>query len=515
MRRNYELKKSRYLIRCGLAAAGAAVLLAGCGFSREADNRETVQTETAESSEAVPPTDSVLPSGSETTEPSETETIEAFPGGESETETEETESEEEPEDETEEAPEEVEVDRHNWDVNLILGTDIHYLAPSLTDGGSGFQYMVEHGDGKVVTYVDQITDAFLEEVIRQEPDVLILSGDLTLDGEKKSHEELAGKLYRVEDAGIPVLVIPGNHDINNHHAAQFRGQERLPAEFTTPAEFREIYRDFGYDEAISEDRTSLSYVYELDDKTRFLMLDTCQYKQKALVGGAILTDTYDWIEAQLADAWDCEMDIIPVGHHNLLDESEIYVEDCTIEHGEQLVDMLENWDVPVFLSGHLHVQHTKRSEDNRGVWEMVTSSLATPACQYGSLGLNHNGSFYYWTQAVDVEGWAKRHGSREEDLLEFNTFKEPFLRRVFYNQSYDALQKIPGLTENQRKRMSNLYSDLNYHYYQGTACQISEEVQKNPDYQLWLGDGSFTVLTDYVQYIIRDAKRDYNVVDNR
>lgn len=509
------MKESRYLIRGGLAAVGAAVLLAGCSFSQEADNQETVQTETAESSEAVPPTDSVLPSGSETTEPSETGTIEAFPGGESETETEEPESEEEPEDETEEAPEKPEVDRHNWDVNLILGTDIHYLAPSLTDGGSGFQYMVEHGDGKVVTYVDQITDAFLEEVIRQEPDVLILSGDLTLDGEKKSHEELAEKLYRVEDAGIPVLVIPGNHDINNHHAAQFRGQERLPAEFTTPAEFREIYRDFGYDEAISEDRTSLSYVYELDDKTRFLMLDTCQYKQKALVGGAILTDTYDWIEAQLADAWDCEMDIIPVGHHNLLDESEIYVEDCTIEHGEQLVDMLENWDVPVFLSGHLHVQHTKRSEDNRGVWEMVTSSLATPACQYGSLGLNHNGSFYYWTQAVDVEGWAKRHGSREKDLLEFNTFKEPFLRRVFYNQSYDALQKIPGLTENQRKRMSNLYSDLNYHYYQGTAYRISEEAQKNPDYQLWLGDGSFTVLTDYVQYIIRDAKRDYNVVDNR
>lgn len=175
--------------------------------------------------------------------------------------------------------------------------------------------------------------------------------------------------------------------------------------------------------------------------------------------------------------------------------------------------ILEDWDVPFFLSGHLHVQHTKRSEDNRGVWEMVTSSLATPACQYGNLVFRSDGSFSYWTKAVDMEQWAKRHERTEEELLNFNKFKEPFLRRVFYNQSYDALQSIAGLTEGQRERMSHLYSELNYHYYQGTAYKIRDNVEKNPDYQLWLGDGSFTVLTDYVQYIVSDAKRDFNRVE--
>lgn len=402
---------------------------------------------------------------------------------------------------------------YEWEKKAIIGTDIHYLSRSLTDGGSSFQYMVEHGDGKVVTYIEQITDAFLEEVIRQQPDVLILSGDLTLDGEKKSHEELAGKLYSVEEAGIPVLVIPGNHDINNRHAAQYQGEERIPAEFTTPEEFREIYQDFGYNEAISEDRRSLSYIYEIDDYNRLLMLDTCQYQQKALVGGAILTDTYDWIEEQLEDAWDNGMNMIPVAHHNLLDESEIYVDDCTIEHGEQLVNILENWDVAIFLSGHLHVQHSKRSEDNRGVWEMVTSSLATPACQYGNLLFRDDGSFRYWTQTVDVERWAKRNNRTEKELLEFDDFKEPFLRKVFYNQSYDALKRIEELSESKRERMSVLYSELNYHYYQGTAYQIRERVLKDPNYQLWLEDGAVTVLADYVQYIVSDAKRDYNRVE--
>lgn len=401
------------------------------------------------------------------------------------------------------------------EVQLLLGTDIHYLSRELTDGGSCFQYMVEHGDGKIVTYIEQITDAFVEEVIERQPHVLILSGDLTLNGEKKSHEELAEKLYQIEDAGIPVLVIPGNHDINNHHAARFEGEERLPAEFTTPSEFREIYRDFGYDEAISEDRTSLSYVYELDENTRFLMLDSCQYAQKALVGGAILSDTYDWIEQMLEEAWEAGADIIPIAHHNLLDESEIYVEDCTIEHSEQLIRLLEDWDAPFFLSGHLHVQHTKRSDEGRGIWEMVTSSLATPACQFGVISYWRGGSFSYETEELDVEAWAKRHNRKEKELLEFQKFKEPFLRRVFYNQSYDALLNIEALTEDQRVRMSNLYSDLNYHYYQGTAYQIKEQVLKNPDYGLWLNVGYESVLADYVQYIIEDAEYNYNKVMER
>lgn len=396
--------------------------------------------------------------------------------------------------------------------NIIIGTDIHYLAPSLTDGGPRFQEMVEYGDGKVVTYISEITEAFLDEVISLRPNALILSGDLTLEGEKASHEGLADQLSRVEEAGVPVLVIPGNHDINNRQAACYEGTQRLPAEFTTPEEFREIYREFGYDEAISEDDYSLSYVYQLDENTRMLMLDTCQYRPTAKVGGAILSSTYDWIEEQLMQAWYDGMDIIPVAHHNLLDQSEIYVDNCTIEHGEQLADLLEEWDVPIFLSGHLHVQHTKRSVDNMGVWEMVTASLATPVCQYGVLEYGGNGSFDYKTWSVDVEGWAKEKGVTEKDLLEFDRFKGPFLKRVFYNQSMAALTPVQELNEEQKKQMSELYAEMNYYYYQGTAYQIRDQVKQDPAYELWLEEGAASVLGDYVVYIMEDAKRDYNRV---
>ena len=132
------------------------------------------------------------------------------------------------------------------------------------------------------------------------------------------------------------MVVIRNHDLNNPRAYGYRGNERYPAERTTPEQFRQIYGEFGYDEAVSEDATTLSYVWQLDGMTRLLMLDTCQYRDGNRVGGVILTETYDWIEEQLEEAWEEGMNIIPVAHHNLLEESEVYTVDCTIEHSEQL-----------------------------------------------------------------------------------------------------------------------------------------------------------------------------------
>ena len=397
-----------------------------------------------------------------------------------------------------------------WIENIMLATDIQYFSDSLTDGGPRFQEMVEYGDGKIVTYIDQITDAFLDEVVKQHPDALVLSGDLTLNGEKASHKDLAEKLHRVENHGIPVLVIPGNHDINNHQAARYKGEERLPAEYTTPAEFRQIYRAFGYDEAASEDPNSLSYLYELDENTWLLMIDSCQYSPVNKVGGAISEATYEWVEQQLEAAWDAGVEIIPVAHHNLLDESEIYVDECTIEHSEQFIDLLETWDVALFLSGHLHVQHCKRSEDNRGIWEMVTASLATPSCKYAILTYRDDRSFLYRTQSLDVEAWAKKNQCTEEDLLNFKQFQTPFLRRVFYNQAIASLNEVPELTDSEREQMAQLYSLLKFHYYQGTAYQVQEPVRNDPAYELWQEDGMATQQGEYFRYILEDGKRDYN-----
>ena len=132
----------------GIVTAVLMGMAAGCS-SRPAVE-ESVQT-SAERTEAPSAEEQIV----KPTAPSPSE-IEPFPGAEKETKAEPLEG----------------------GKRIVVMTDIHYLAESLTDGGDMFQSMVEHGDGKLTNYVREITDAAFEEIQLLTPDVLIISGDL-------------------------------------------------------------------------------------------------------------------------------------------------------------------------------------------------------------------------------------------------------------------------------------------------------------------------------------------------
>jgi 3',5'-cyclic AMP phosphodiesterase CpdA len=477
-------------IRIVLAALLAAVsTLAGCSF------KETVAESTGAESTSPPETETTG------TEPARMEpfTIEEFP------QTLKNPASGPPE----EAPDD--------GCKIIIAADIHYLARDLTDFQKGFQYSVDHGDGKVMQYIWEITDAFVEEVKKERPDLVILSGDLTYEGEKESHKELAAKLGEMEEAGIPVIVIPGNHDINNSRAAQFVEDTLLGADNITPEEFEEIYQDFGYNEAVSRDPASLSYIYQVNDYTRALMLDTCQYESKNLVGGMIRDDTYDWIEEQMEEAWNLGMNVIPVAHQNLLDESEVYLQDCTIEHSEQLIDQLESWEVPLFLSGHLHVQHYMRSRTDSGIYEIVTSSLSTPPCQYGILYYGDDGSFRYHTKTLDMGDWAENTENTDKNLLNFEEFGKKFLSKVFYNQAQDEFERfdtLKSLTKYQKDQMAKIYAELNAACYGGKVTDIRDKAKARAGYKMWEEEGYPSILSQYLEWITSDGTKDYNVLSS-
>ena len=74
----------------------------------------------------------------------------------------------------------------NRPTKILVATDIHYLSPSLNDHGACFEKTILNGDGKALAYIDELTDAFVEQVIREKPAALILSGDLTLNGKSRA-----------------------------------------------------------------------------------------------------------------------------------------------------------------------------------------------------------------------------------------------------------------------------------------------------------------------------------------
>lgn len=67
---------------------------------------------------------------------------------------------------------------------LILATDLHYQSAQADDGGAAFQLFVERGDGKVVEYLPELLEAFMDQVIEEHPSALVLSGDITMNGER-------------------------------------------------------------------------------------------------------------------------------------------------------------------------------------------------------------------------------------------------------------------------------------------------------------------------------------------
>ncbi len=380
------------------------------------------------------------------------------------------------------------VDREKIVTDLIVASDIHWMSPNLTDYGNAFNELIDNGDGKVVRYIPEIWEAFAQEVIAARPEALVLAGDLTMNGEKANHQELSARLAKIEAAGIPVLVIPGNHDINNPYATSYFGETQTFVETVTPEEFREIYGAYGYHEAASQAPDSLSYLYILNETTWMLMIDSCIYDPINEVDGEIKEGTMAWIEQCLKDAYAQGITVVPVAHHNLQELSRVYVEECVIRNHDELLKLLELYLTPAFFSGHLHVQRIQKHAlgpgmpaERYGITEMVANSLIIPPCQYARVTLQANGSISYHTKHTDISGWAAKRGNRNEDLLNFPAFSDEYIRSVISRQTYNQIEYIPEFI---KERMSDYYANLYRDYYAGKQISYREQVQTE-GYKYW------------------------------
>lgn len=401
---------------------------------------------------------------------------------------------------------------------IVTISDIHYFSPDMTDYGEAFDEMVEKDDGKLVSYIPQMMDLFAEEMKEVKPDALILSGDLTLNGERAGHEALAEKLRSFTEQGIRVLVIPGNHDINNRNAASYFGDEKEAAETIDRSDFADIYHEFGYDQAISRDEDSLSYIFELDEKNWLMMLDSAQYDPVNLVGGRIRSSTVAWMEEQLEAAKELGIAVIPIAHHNLLKESILYPDDCTMENSDEVTELLERYEVPVFLSGHLHLQRTKKYKPEPGepddvyhISEIVADSFAIAPFQYGILSWDGEGGLRYRTKEADMEGLGERIGLEDGDLMNFREFGTDFLVEVISRQMYG---KMTGLPEEHKRMMAELYGELNRAYCAGIPID-TEEVKTSEAFRLWERNLPDSRMFEEMDDILRDTKKDHNTWEYR
>lgn len=367
------------------------------------------------------------------------------------------------------------------ETTLIVAADPHYLAPELTDHGVFFEQTITNSDGKTMEYVDELTAAFLAEVVARKPAALILPGDLAFNGERASHEALAGKLRTVSNAGIPVFVIPGNHDLENDNAARYEGDGFTRVESVTADEFAAIYDFCGFADAISRDEASLSYMAELSPSLRVLMLDV----NTSDAPNTVKDETFAWAEAQLSAAKASGARVIAVSHQNVYRHNELIYDGYVIRNSDALLELYEEYGVIVNLSGHLHCQHI--AQDQTGFYEIATSSLAVSPNQYGVITLE-GGSLRYETIPTDVSGWAVSAGVTDKNLLDFAAYSLRFFQGSGRTQT-------PDRTDEAR----DFFARLNTAYFSGRMDLIDEN---DPGFSLWSDDSFFDL---YVQSLRADA----------
>ena len=340
-------------------------------------------------------------------------------------------------------------------VTILVATDLHYLAPELTDHGPFFEQKITRGDGKALAYSEELVEAFVEQVIHRQPDMLILSGDLTLNGELASHQSLAAKLERIRAAGIPVLVMPGNHDLNNRGAVRYVGEGYERVDTVTAEDFRAIYQNFGYDGSFSLDSASLSYVAAVSDELRILMVDV----NSSTPAGAATAETVEWIRLQLAQAERDHCRVIAVSHQNLIDHNDLNSAGYHIVNANVLRMLYANAPVLCNLSGHIHMQHLNVT--NAGVWDIATSSLAVSPNQYGVLAVSREG-LSYCTEPVDVSAWAASRGLTDPNLLDFAAYSERFFKDTARRQALAAI-----VEDDAPEELADFFASLNAAYFAG------------------------------------------------
>ena len=271
---------------------------------------------------------------------------------------------------------------------ILFATDLHYLSPSLTDEGPCFQRLVESGDGKL----PERSKELLEELIRVtrdvHPDALVLGGDLTYNGEKQSLEEVCEALLPLWEEGIPVLVIPGNHDIAYPYACRYVGEKAYRVEGISQEAFAERCAGFGPDRAVSVCGSSFSYVYALTDALWLLFLDANTEKKP----GGLDEETLAWAKEQLDAAKEEGIAVVTVTHQNVLRQSELFYYGFIISNEEETADLLLSHQVRTNLSGHSHIQSRKTKD---GLIDYCTGCMSVWPLHYGIVELYADGEALY------------------------------------------------------------------------------------------------------------------------
>lgn len=292
------------------------------------------------------------------------------------------------------------------DMNLRIAvmSDLHYLSPDMIADTEDFEHAF-NSDRKLLKESSSILREMLERVRADKPDILLVSGDLTKDGEQECHAALVKQLQQLQQdvPGLKIYVINGNHDIRNYNAKNFNTADgkAVPATRTEPEDFKQIY-DFVYSDptviatftpAEGNKAGGLSYVARPVEGLTVIAMDTCRYSSDNTsngddeheTSGAISADLEKWVIEQTSAAKARGDLVIGLEHHGLVPHFDVQptILPMYLVNGyERIAQEYADAGMSVVFTGHMHAVDIAAMTTAAGntIYDIETGSALTYPC---------------------------------------------------------------------------------------------------------------------------------------
>lgn len=274
------------------------------------------------------------------------------------------------------------------DHKIVVIADPHVMPASLLtnpDNPDWAAYI--EGSRKLMDYSQSLFDQAVAEISIIKPELVLLVGDLTKDGEQASHDYIKEKLDELKAAGIQTLVIPGNHDLGPSEDALDFGETTTEAPTIDAEDFATLYADYGYGESSEREETSLTYACEPVEGLVVIGIDTGSE-------GDLSETTLEWVCDKAAEAKAAGKQVIAMMHHPLIPHitgGETFVASVSVTDFAYVRHRLAEAGLSIVFTGHFHISDIAKDWNDdltKTIYDVTTGALCTYPCDYRIATLN-------------------------------------------------------------------------------------------------------------------------------
>lgn len=314
--------------------------------------------------------------------------------------------------------------------NFYLVTDTHYFENELGAEGKAFreymireQYFIKESSAIIESTFDRIAED-------KETDIVIIPGDLTKNGELESHKSFVKELDRLKERGKKIFVITAGHDYGDDSFA-FKNDERISVEGASFNTLQEMYKDFGYGDAIAFDEPTHSYVAEICDGVRMLAI-CCDSENQPK--GAMDDRHLSWAKEQLDKAKEDNCYVFAICHYPVIPPVPVFdlVGDTKIKEWRKIASFLADNDVELILTGHMHIQSINEfySEKGNRLIDVCTSCLVGSPAKYRKITVDENSVLK--VESIDVGDFGiDMNGLSAQEYFD-TQFRQAILGKIFH-----------------------------------------------------------------------------------